>query len=107
MYSSYTYIKHKEITNKTSNLSKYPYLSTAKKIAYAIKKYPSHNYFCFDNWEDLNLVVFHLISELREGEIIGKIGWNEFTINYKNNNYKISRGFSNDLQMKFYEIERI
>jgi len=116
MTTSYTYVRRKNnyLFRYPSQISKiaqipnnYAYLSTAKKIAYAIKNYPSRKSFYFDDWEDLRWVVMQLINELGHDNCIkGKIGWNEFIIKYKDEEFNITRSFSSDLAWKSYDISK-
>lgn len=117
MTTSYTYVprKNNNIFRYPTQISKisaipnnYIYLSTAKKIAYAIKKYPSRKSFYFDEWEDLRWVVMELMKELGyEHCEKGMISWNEFTIKYKGEKFNVCRNYASDLVWKSYDISKV
>jgi len=116
MASSYTYVRPKnnylfryptQISTLCPIPNNYVYLSTAKKIAYAIKNYPSRKSFYFDEWEDMRWIVAELMKELGFDDCVkGTVNWNEFTITYKNEKFTVSRNFASDLVWKSYDISK-
>ena len=111
MTTSYTYISRKRSYYYKPLISTEPiivpaYISTARKIANTIREYSSSSSFWFSEWEDLNLVSRQLISELGEGEVVGKVDWNKFTFQFQGVVYTIERKLSSDLSWKFYKITR-
>jgi len=61
-----------------------------EKIIENIKNFKENNEILDDNWIDIYIIVKKIKEELNECEI-KEMNWNNFKINYKNENYLIER----------------
>lgn len=113
---SYTYVHQKRhsIFKYPHKITQYPpydpyfELNNAKKIVYAIKNYPARKSFYFSDWDDLKVVAHQVIWELQEDStIVGKIGWNDFSIKFRDQVFEINRKLSSDLSWKTFEILKL